>query len=97
MARSSTVLFIAFVIFASFTSSSHGRKLQTEPENHKRVAPSSKYAHLYLSVLPKGKLTPSSAPSKKGHAMIVAEKHAARHLAVVDRILRSVPSPGVGH
>ncbi|KAF7120847.1 hypothetical protein RHSIM_Rhsim13G0187800 [Rhododendron simsii] len=96
MARSSTVLFIAFMILASFTSSSHGRKLRTEQENNKRLIPSSKDAYLYLSALPKGKLTPSS-PGKKGHAMVVAEKHAARHLAVVDRILRSVPSPGAGH
>ncbi|KAF8391204.1 hypothetical protein HHK36_023506 [Tetracentron sinense] len=51
---------------------------------------------LVLSALPKGTIPPSS-PSKKGHAMLVNEKLFTLHLARVDRILRSVPSPGVGH
>ncbi|KAF7120815.1 hypothetical protein RHSIM_Rhsim13G0187700 [Rhododendron simsii] len=96
MARSSTALFIVFMIFASFTSSLHGRKLQTEQENNNRVVPSFEDTYLYLSALPKGTLTPS--PSKKGHVMIVEEKHFARHLAAIGRILSSGPSDGgVGH
>ncbi|KAL9668796.1 hypothetical protein QQ045_006336 [Rhodiola kirilowii] len=44
---------------------------------------------LLLNVLPKGG-TPSSTPTKKGHAVVDSEKLFARHLG-------SVPSPGVGH
>ncbi|KAF8413711.1 hypothetical protein HHK36_001703 [Tetracentron sinense] len=51
---------------------------------------------LFLSALPKGTIPPSS-PSKKGHAMIINEKLFALPLASIDRILRSVPSPGIGH
>lgn len=57
---------------------------------------SSSQASLYLSSLPKGTV-PASTPTKKGHSTIVNEKLFARHLAAIDRILRSVPSPGVGH
>lgn len=53
-------------------------------------------ASLLLSALPKG-YVPPSAPSKKGHEMIVNEKLFVLHLASIDRILKSVPSPGVGH
>ncbi|CAH8253847.1 unnamed protein product [Arabidopsis lyrata] len=49
-----------------------------------------------LSALPKGKI-PNSTPSKKGHAAVLAGKLRSRHLSTVDRFLRSVPSPGVGH
>lgn len=51
---------------------------------------------LFLSALPKGTI-PSSSPSKKGHAVVVDEKLIARHLIAIDRLLRSVPSPGAGH
>ncbi|KAL6991267.1 hypothetical protein U1Q18_009385 [Sarracenia purpurea var. burkii] len=96
MARSSVVMFMAFVVFASFLPSSLGRKLLTGEDN-KKGSELPSLESLYLSnSLPKGKVTPSS-PSMKGHAMIVDEKLIARHLAAVDRILRSVPSPGVGH
>ncbi|KAH0699579.1 hypothetical protein KY284_013794 [Solanum tuberosum] len=51
---------------------------------------------LYLNSLPKGRV-PASTPSKKGHSYTTDEKLIARHLAAIDRSLRSVPSPGVGH
>ncbi|KAL6546474.1 hypothetical protein OROMI_022195 [Orobanche minor] len=51
---------------------------------------------LYMAALPKGTV-PASTPSKKGHASTVDQKLIARHLAATDRILQSVPSPGVGH
>ncbi|RWR96294.1 putative B-cell lymphoma 6 protein [Cinnamomum micranthum f. kanehirae] len=51
---------------------------------------------LILSALPKGSV-PSSGPSKKVHSTIVDEKLFARHLERMDRILKSVPSPGAGH
>ncbi|GFZ07134.1 hypothetical protein Acr_19g0000710 [Actinidia rufa] len=94
MARSVFVLFAILVLFSSLVSSSHGRKLLTAQE-HKTVAPSLE-DRLYLNALPKGAVTPSS-PSKKGHAMDVDEKLIARHLIAIDRILRSVPSPAIGH
>ncbi|CAN8290853.1 unnamed protein product [Cochlearia groenlandica] len=49
-----------------------------------------------LAALPKGKI-PSSTPSKKVHATVSAVKLRSRKLSSVDRFLRSVPSPGVGH
>ncbi|KAL5989794.1 hypothetical protein ACLOJK_010688 [Asimina triloba] len=53
-------------------------------------------AGLFLSALPKGGVPPSS-PSNKGHAVVVDEKLFTMHLTKMDRILTSVPSPGVGH
>ncbi|KAJ0017919.1 hypothetical protein Pint_10345 [Pistacia integerrima] len=54
------------------------------------------FKSLFLSALPKGTV-PSSTPSKRTHATLDDEKLFARHLASIDRILRSVPSPGIGH
>lgn len=51
---------------------------------------------LFKNALPKGTV-PASSPSKKGHAYTVDEKLVARHLAALDRILRSVPAPGIGN
>ncbi|KAF7803270.1 precursor of CEP14 [Senna tora] len=51
---------------------------------------------LFLTALPKGTV-PSSTPSRKGHAVVVDQKLIARHLIALDRLLRSVPSPGAGH
>ena len=90
MARVSVVFFMLLVIFVSSTQ---GRKLLNLNENVK--VPSTTDS-LYLSALPKGTV-PSSTPSNKGHAETIDEKLIARHLAAIDRILRSVPSPGVGH
>ncbi|OVA16140.1 hypothetical protein BVC80_8927g22 [Macleaya cordata] len=70
------------------------------------VVPSSLRDSLVLNALPKGSVPPS-APSKKGHAMININEKLFRTFATtytttpspahIDRILRSVPSPGVGH
>ncbi|KAL0798804.1 hypothetical protein Bca101_053979 [Brassica carinata] len=49
-----------------------------------------------LTALPKGKIQ-NSTPSKKGYAVISNVKLRSRHLSTVDRLLQSVPSPGVGH
>ncbi|CAN0853570.1 Precursor of CEP14 [Linum grandiflorum] len=49
-----------------------------------------------MSSLPKGTV-PASSPSKKGHSSVDNVERSERHLASVDRILRSVPSPGMGH
>ncbi|KAK9064296.1 hypothetical protein SSX86_015676 [Deinandra increscens subsp. villosa] len=80
-----TILIIMLLVL--FTSSSNGRKL---------VEPSPAEMSLYLSALPKGTVQ-ASAPSKKGYASITDEKLITRHLIAIDRILRSVPSPVVGH
>ncbi|PHT55787.1 hypothetical protein CQW23_04273 [Capsicum baccatum] len=92
--RISTSIFFMFVlVLASFSSSTEARKLLNTYEV-KKVP--SLMDRLYLNALPKGKV-PASTPSKKGHSYTIDEKLIARHLAAVDRILRSVPSPGVGH
>ncbi|KAA8524009.1 hypothetical protein F0562_010560 [Nyssa sinensis] len=51
---------------------------------------------LILSALPKG-VTPPSSPSGKGHEMAINEKLFTLHLAHIDRILQSFPSPGIGN
>ncbi|TKY60065.1 hypothetical protein E2542_SST17160 [Spatholobus suberectus] len=96
MARLCTLLLLFMLLFASLCSCLEARKLVLE-KKQKKVNPSSRRDSLFLSSLPKGTVPPSS-PSKKGHAMEVDEKLIARHLINTDRILlRSVPSPGVGH
>ena len=97
MASHKALLLILFVVFSSFLPSLDARKLlDMEEDSHNKKSIPALEASLVLTALPKGTV-PASAPSKKGHAMVVDEKLIARHLAVVDRILRSVPSPGVGH
>ncbi|KAI4371783.1 hypothetical protein MLD38_010092 [Melastoma candidum] len=51
---------------------------------------------LFLSTLPNGSIWVSS-PSRKGHVAAINKELIARDLASLDRVLRSVPSPGVGH
>ncbi|KAI4365179.1 hypothetical protein MLD38_021189 [Melastoma candidum] len=51
---------------------------------------------LFLSTLPKGSMWVSS-PSRKGHMAAIREELTARNLASLDRVLQSVPSPGIGH
>ncbi|KAE8659654.1 hypothetical protein F3Y22_tig00116962pilonHSYRG00826 [Hibiscus syriacus] len=94
MARFSSLLIILSVISASFVPQMESRNLLNTGDSNKNVP--SLFASLVLSALPKGTVPPS-APSKKGHATLDNEKLFARHLADIDRILRSVPSPGAGH
>ncbi|KAF8411079.1 hypothetical protein HHK36_003618 [Tetracentron sinense] len=84
MARLATVLLIFMVLFVIFLPSFEARKIP------------SLEGSLILSALPKG-TTPPSAPSKKGHAMVVNQRLFTQHLRHIDRILQSVPSPGAGH
>ncbi|KAK8472564.1 hypothetical protein PHAVU_002G241108 [Phaseolus vulgaris] len=96
MARPTTVLLLLMLLLASLCSSLEARKLVLQKQ-HNKVNPSPRRDSLFLSALPKGTVPPSS-PSKKGHATEVDEKLIARHLITIDRVLlRSVPSPGVGH
>ncbi|KAL3820231.1 hypothetical protein ACJIZ3_006136 [Penstemon smallii] len=95
MARKNLVIFVFLIIISTLFSSIHGRKLLSEPQHQNKV-PSLTDMRLYLTSLPKGKV-PNSTPSKKGHSVTVDRKLIARHLSAIDRILRSVPSPGAGH
>ncbi|KAK9050774.1 hypothetical protein SSX86_030255 [Deinandra increscens subsp. villosa] len=95
MAR--TWVFLFMLLLVLFTSSTNGRKLLNTPPPAKNEEPTlAMKMSLYLNVLPKGTV-PASTPSKRGHSAITDEKLITRHLIAVDRILRSVPSPGVGH
>ncbi|KAJ6770009.1 PRECURSOR OF CEP14 [Salix purpurea] len=100
MARFGVVVFIFFFSFAAFMSNTEGRKLSMStraPESDDRDRSSvGSFASLARSALPEGRVT-SSCPGKKGHATLDNEQILARHLASIDRILRSVPSPGVGN
>lgn len=97
MASCKALLLIFFVVFSSLSPCLDARRLLTMEEDRrgKKSIPALQ-ASLVLSSLPKGTV-PASAPSKKGHDTVVDEKLIARHLSAIDRILRSVPSPGVGH
>ncbi|KZV23741.1 hypothetical protein F511_33749 [Dorcoceras hygrometricum] len=93
MARKALVVSIFLISLFTLVSSINGRKMLMDME-HSEVKTAD--ARLYFTSLPKG-VVPGSTPSKKGHATTIDEKLIARHLAAIDRILRSVPSPGVGH
>ncbi|XP_050222109.1 precursor of CEP14 [Mercurialis annua] len=98
MGRSTNFLLLIFLLaFATFVSNTEGRKLlliSNNSNNNNKV--STVFLSLVLSALPKGRV-PSSSPSKKGHATLENQELFQRHLSSIDRILRSVPSPGVGH
>ncbi|KAK3206808.1 hypothetical protein Dsin_020854 [Dipteronia sinensis] len=84
---------VFLVVFASVSPFMEARKLLNNNEDKKM---GTSFASLFLNALPKGTV-PASSPSKKTHATLDNEKLFARHLASIDRILRSVPSPGIGH
>ncbi|KAK9088705.1 hypothetical protein Scep_027787 [Stephania cephalantha] len=95
MARLFWVLYFV-VLLGFFVPSTEARKLLRSIGENKVMTVPALEDSLVLSALPKS-TTPPSAPSKKGHLVIIDEKLFAMHLATIDRILRSVPSPGVGH
>ncbi|KAH7856794.1 hypothetical protein Vadar_005656 [Vaccinium darrowii] len=78
---------------ASLVSNSHGRRL---PATSMELEQKRDQERLYRNALPKGPILTSS-PSNKGQAVAADKNHFHRHLAAIPRILRSVPSPGVGH
>ncbi|CAI0560846.1 unnamed protein product [Linum tenue] len=97
MARASgIVLILLVVISASFVSNTEARKLLVSSGGGDGGAISVKalFQSLLLSALPKG-----TSPSKKGESTTKFDNVESfqRHLARMDRILGSVPSPGVGH
>ncbi|KAB2025616.1 hypothetical protein ERO13_D06G138900v2 [Gossypium hirsutum] len=98
MARFSSLVLILLVVFAaSFMPQMESRKLlMNTAESNGNLPPL--FASLVLNALPKGAVPSASATSKKDHSTTLGnEKLFARHLAGIDRILQSVPSPGAGH
>ncbi|CAI0475936.1 unnamed protein product [Linum tenue] len=93
------LILLAVVVAATFVPNTEARKLL---ENNRggggdgAISVPSLFQSLLLSALPKGTV-PASSPSKKGHSTLDNVERFQRHLAQIDRILRSVPSPGVGH
>ncbi|KAL3522547.1 hypothetical protein ACH5RR_015381 [Cinchona calisaya] len=100
MGRSGLLLFMYLIVLSNFVSCYRARKLlevQVQKLDRNMMPPQPPLdERLYLNALPKGKV-PASTPSKKSHSVTIDEKLITRHLAAIDRILRSVPSPGVGH
>ncbi|KAF5197197.1 hypothetical protein FRX31_013222 [Thalictrum thalictroides] len=94
MANPSYTFLVLYLALSSvcFIPSLHARKLLDMKEMVSSLEDS-----LVLSSFAKGAKVPPSSPSQKGHSMIVNEKLFTMHFASIDRILRSVPSPGVGH
>jgi|UniRef100_A0A2N9F3V7 hypothetical protein len=91
MARLSSMLFIILFTFVSHMPSSDARNILRLSI---RDVPT--FEHSIVSrALPKGPI-PLSSSGEKGHAMAFNEGLFA-HFAKMDRILESVPSPGVGH
>lgn len=76
-------LLLIFVPFITSTIQAN-RKLVLNLHELKKVPNLEDMRLLYQIVLPKGTI-PNSTPSKKGHSH------------TINRILKSVPSPGVGH
>ncbi|KAG6382312.1 hypothetical protein SASPL_158023 [Salvia splendens] len=81
MALKGAVFVMGVIIFCSLVSSTQGRKLLMKVEN---------------SNIPPHREDTAAAEKVEASATF-DEKLIARHLAALDRILRSVPSPGVGH
>ncbi|GAB4831459.1 hypothetical protein Ancab_005476 [Ancistrocladus abbreviatus] len=93
MDRSSAMLLMFLVTSACLMASTTARKLLLATEGMSNN-PNTSGKGLFLSALWKG-TTPSSSPSRKVHATVVEDlKFIQRHH---ERILQSVPSPGVGH
>ncbi|KAE8715021.1 hypothetical protein F3Y22_tig00110187pilonHSYRG00437 [Hibiscus syriacus] len=98
MARFSSLVPIFLVIFASsFMPQMESRKLLINAGESSENVPLL-LASLVLNALPKGTVPAASASGKKGHLPALNnETLFVRHLAGIDRILQSVPSPGGGH
>ncbi|CAN1150126.1 Precursor of CEP14 [Linum perenne] len=95
MARASVIVLILLLASTSFFSAAESRKLLANGDKEEARV-SSLFQSLLLSALPKGTV-PASSPSKKGHSSVDNVERFQRHLASIDRVLRSVPSPGMGH
>ncbi|MBA0791903.1 hypothetical protein Gohar_016445 [Gossypium harknessii] len=95
MARLSIVLIIflfSFIIQAP--SSAEARKLMMNLQETAEALPLNK--NVVVSVEQR-EPTPAVSFRNKDHEMVDEERLFALHLAKIDRILLSVPSPGAGH
>ncbi|KAK3026488.1 hypothetical protein RJ639_041785 [Escallonia herrerae] len=92
MARLSTLALVLCFLAITHASSAEARKLLST----EKITVSSQEDTLALRVHPEGS-TPPSAPSGEGHELVINERLFVLHLAHLDRVLQSVPSPGVGH
>ncbi|XP_022717788.1 precursor of CEP14-like [Durio zibethinus] len=93
MTRLSVVLIIVIFAFIFLPTSLEARKLLNL---EKKEVPSSEDNFVGSTfVREPTKILPAS--DHKGHAMANKEKLFAIHLAKIDQVLQSVPSPGAGH
>ncbi|XWS27381.1 hypothetical protein CRYUN_Cryun26dG0110200 [Craigia yunnanensis] len=94
MTRLSLVLLIVLFALIFQPKSFEARKLLNNLE--KKEVPSFK-DNFVGNTLPKEPTRIIPASDDKGHAMANNERLFAIHLAKVDRVLQSTPSPGAGH
>ncbi|RVW43037.1 hypothetical protein CK203_021701 [Vitis vinifera] len=94
MAKSSSTSIIFILLLVCYIPSLESRKLLSMEQREG----SSMGENLDLALLPNGPPPPSS-PSGEGYAMAnINGRLFTLHLPIInDRILASVPSPGVGH
>ncbi|KAK4340615.1 hypothetical protein RND71_039116 [Anisodus tanguticus] len=82
---STTFLFMfLLLILVPFTSTTQANRMLLLNLHEVKKISNLEDMRLYQIALPKGTI-PNSSPSKKGHSH------------TINRILKSVPSPGVGH
>ncbi|WOL02069.1 hypothetical protein Cni_G10788 [Canna indica] len=81
---------LLFILFISSAPSLHARKLLGEEKN--KAGPALEAAGLVFNMLPRGSVPPS-APGKGGNGVGTAAVHGYS----TERMLGSVPSPGIGH
>ena len=83
MDRSSKISFIFTLILICHAPSSEARKLLSLEQKENPSL--------------KDNTAPFYYPDGEGHARVIDERFIASHLSRIDRILRSVPSPGTGN
>ncbi|XP_059630086.1 precursor of CEP14-like [Cornus florida] len=94
MARLSTLGLFVILVLICYVPYLEARNLMSIES--RRIVPSPEDT-LVLTALPKSTAFPSSSPSGKGPAMVIYEKLLSQHFSRIDRILQSVPSPGIGN
>ncbi|EOY13417.1 Uncharacterized protein TCM_031988 [Theobroma cacao] len=93
MTRLSIVLLIFLLSFiCQEPPSSEARKLLNIQEKEVLSVKNN-----FVSSIEHREPTPAVSLSSQGHEMVEKERLFTLHLANIDRILQSVPSPGAGH
>ncbi|KAJ4847816.1 hypothetical protein Tsubulata_011767 [Turnera subulata] len=94
MARLSGITALVFIVLLiCHTQSFEGRKLMMEK---KEGLSSLKGINIVVGDAQKVR-NPTSSPRQEDNEIPTYERLIASHLAKIDRILQSVPSPGAGH